>query len=987
MQHPIKKTRRQYNRWVASESLEDYALRYSPASFRKWSPLQLANTALGSISFLALEAIGAVLLLSYGFSNAMWAIAVASIIIFLAGIPICYYAARYNIDIDLLTRSAGFGYVGSTITSLIYATFCFIFFALEAAIMAQALQLSFGMPLALGYLLCSLVIIPIVFYGITAINRLHQWTQPVWIVLMLLPFYFVLIKEPRALTFFSQYQGSVSGGNGFDPYYFGIATGISIALIAQIGEQVDYLRFMPDRHKNNQRSWWFAMLAAGPGWIILGFIKQMGGALLAAVAVLSGLALAQAKEPVQMYAVAYAYVFDHFGMALAISTVFVLVSQIKINVTNAYAGSLAWSNFFSRVTHAHPGRVVWLVFNTVIALLLMELGVFDAIQKVLGLYSNVAIAWIAAVVADLAINKPLKLSPPMIEFKRAHLFDYNPVGFGSMLLASLLSIIAFTGVLGRYAQAYSWLIALSVSFLLVPILAKLTKGKYYIARPNVIYLRSETLLECGVCGQQYAQTDFAHCTYHQTPICSLCCTLDSSCKDSCKPPHESIYQRKVAQVLDFFARRKVADQTRFRVAQFMLIAAILLGTVAITFWLGYTMSLEHLSGPAALQVRVILFNVYFALATLLCVAAGWIVLVQEAQALAEAELQEQNETLEQEIKERKQALETLKNAQSHLIQAEKMASLGQLVAGVAHEINNPIGAVKSSGMNIVDALDHALEGMPSLFRLLNERDTALFVQLIGRGKLAMPVRSTREERAITRTLTLQLSEAGIAEAHHKANLLMQLHVQDTVAHYLPLLRHPECGLILNTAYAVANIVHNTHNINTAVARVSKIVFALKSYAHQDNTGEMIEVDLADGLETVLTIYQSQIKQGTILVRQIEKIAPVCCLPDELNQVWTNLIHNALQAMNNQGTLTIGLRQVGEQALVTVGDTGCGIADAIRGRIFDAFFTTKAVGEGSGLGLDIVKGIVEKHGGRIEVESEVGVGSQFMVYLPFAQLPN
>jgi signal transduction histidine kinase/purine-cytosine permease-like protein len=982
MQHPVKKTRRQYNRWVASESLEDYALRYSPASFRKWSPFQLANTALGSISFLVLEAIGAVLLLSYGFSNAMWAIALASLLIFLAGIPICYYAARYNIDIDLLTRSAGFGYVGSTITSLIYASFCFIFFALEAAIMAQALHLSIGMPLAIGYLVCSLVIIPIVFYGITAINRLHQWTQPVWIVLMLVPFYFVLSQEPQALSFLGQYQGSVSGSNGFDPYYFGIATGISFALIAQIGEQVDYLRFMPDRHKGNQRSWWCAMLLAGPGWIILGFLKQIGGALLAAVAVLSGLAVAQAKEPVQMYAVAYDYVFEHPGLALVISTVFVLVSQIKINVTNAYAGSLAWSNFFSRITHAHPGRVVWLVFNTAIALLLMELGVFEAIEKVLGLYSNVAIAWIAAVVADLAINKPLKLSPPMIEFKRAHLFDYNPVGFLSMGVASLLSIIAFTGVLGLYAQAYSWLIAMLVSLLLVPLIAWLTKGKYYIARPNVIYLRSETLLECGVCGQTYAQTDFAFCSYHQTPICSLCCTLDSGCKDSCKPPHESIYQRKVAQVLNFFARRKVADRTRFRVAQFMLIAGILLGTVAMVFWLGYTLSLEHMSVQAAAQVRVILWNVYFVLATLLCVAAGWIVLVQEAQSLAEGELQEQNETLEQEIRERKLALENLKNAQSQLIQSEKMASLGQLVAGVAHEINNPIGAVKSSGMNIEDALDQALGNMPNLFRLLNEVESALFVQLIHLGKLSMPVRSTREERAITRTLTLQLRDAGIADAQRKANVLMQLYVQDRVADYLPLLRHPQAGLIMDTAYAVANIIHNTRNINIAVARVTKIVFALKSYAHQDNTGDMIEVDLADGLETVLTIYQGQFKQGTTLVRQIDRIAPVCCLPDELNQVWTNLIHNALQAMNNKGTLTVGLHQVGDEAVVTIGDTGCGIPDAIRGKIFDAFFTTKPMGEGSGLGLDIVKGIVEKHGGRIEVVSEVGVGSQFMVYMPF-----
>lgn len=216
MKHTVEKTRREYNQWVADETLEDYALRYSPSSFRKWSPLQLANTALGGISFLALEAIGAVLLLNYGFSNAFWAIMLASVLIFIAGSPISYYAARYNIDIDLLTRSAGFGYVGSTVTSLIYASFCFIFFALEAAIMAQALKLYFNLPLHWGYLFCSLIIIPIVFYGVTAINQLHRWTQPIWLLLMILPFYFVFTQEPKALAFLVSYQGDLNGSNQFD---------------------------------------------------------------------------------------------------------------------------------------------------------------------------------------------------------------------------------------------------------------------------------------------------------------------------------------------------------------------------------------------------------------------------------------------------------------------------------------------------------------------------------------------------------------------------------------------------------------------------------------------------------------------------------------------------------------------------------------------------------------------------------------------------
>ncbi|MBI4986687.1 MAG: hybrid sensor histidine kinase/response regulator, partial [Rhodocyclales bacterium] len=169
----VVKVRRDYNTWVANETLEDYALRFTPRSFRKWSELRVANTAFGAASFLVLEAVGATLLVNYGFINAFWAILATGLIIFLAGLPVSHYAARYGLDMDLLTRGAGFGYIGSTLTSLIYASFTFTFFALEAAIMAYALELAFHIPPAWGYLICALVVIPLVTHGVTAISRLQ----------------------------------------------------------------------------------------------------------------------------------------------------------------------------------------------------------------------------------------------------------------------------------------------------------------------------------------------------------------------------------------------------------------------------------------------------------------------------------------------------------------------------------------------------------------------------------------------------------------------------------------------------------------------------------------------------------------------------------------------------------------------------------------------------------------------------------------------
>jgi hypothetical protein len=126
----LEKSKRHYNSWVVNETLEDYSLRYAPKSFRKWSEFTVANAALGGISYLADFAIGGSIAISSGFTNSFWAILISAIIIFGTGLPISYYAVRYNIDMDLLTRGAGFGYIGSTLTSVIYASFCFIFFAL-----------------------------------------------------------------------------------------------------------------------------------------------------------------------------------------------------------------------------------------------------------------------------------------------------------------------------------------------------------------------------------------------------------------------------------------------------------------------------------------------------------------------------------------------------------------------------------------------------------------------------------------------------------------------------------------------------------------------------------------------------------------------------------------------------------------------------------------------------------------------------------------
>jgi purine-cytosine permease-like protein len=531
--------RRKFNKLVSNPVFEDYSLRYAPKSFRTWSQYAVFSAALGGIAYLADQAIGGSLAVQFGFENAFWGILAAAVIIFLTGIPIAYYCAKYNVDVDLLTRGAGFGYLGSTITSVIYASFTFIFFALEGSIMAQAFNLYFGIPVWIGYALGAFMIIPLVTFGMTLLSKLQVWTQPIWLTLLFAPPIAVLATDPHAISNWTSFAGSSSSGSHFNPLLFGAAAGIALSLIAQIGEQADYLRFMPDKTKKNSFGWWLAVLGAGPGWVILGAAKQLMGSFFASLAFTHGTPLAKANEPIQMYHTGFTYIFGAGMVAVSIATFFVILSQIKINVTNAYSGSLSWSNFFSRIFHAHPGRVFYIFFNVGISLTLMELNMFSFLGHILGFYSNVAVAWIGAVTADLVINKPLlKLSPSYVEFKRAHLYNFNPVGFGAMAIASLISVLAFFDVFGVYAQAYSAFIALGVSFILSPIIAIATKGKYYIARdPDYHAGVHHSTLSCVSCGFEYESEDMAGCPFHKGSICSLCCSLDSACHDECKKPH------------------------------------------------------------------------------------------------------------------------------------------------------------------------------------------------------------------------------------------------------------------------------------------------------------------------------------------------------------------------------------------------------------------------------------------------------------------
>jgi purine-cytosine permease-like protein len=281
------------------------------------------------------------------------------------------------------------------------------------------------------------------------------------------------------------------------------------------------------------------MFLAGPGWVIFGAIKQVVGLFLAVYLIANVFdgAVSNANEPVHQFLEIYRNFLPPW-LAMTLAVILVVISQVKINVTNAYSGSLAWTNSFTRVTKHYPGRLVFLAFNLVIALILMEANMFEFLNSILGFYANCGIAWVVVVASDIVFNKYLlKLSPLQPEFRRGMLYAINPVGFVSLFVAAGVSLLTFFGVLGEAIRPYSPLVAMALGLVLPPILAVATKGKYYLRRTDdgidlplldALGNPSGEHLVCHVCHHEYERPDMVKSTVPEAYICSLCLSTDKT---------------------------------------------------------------------------------------------------------------------------------------------------------------------------------------------------------------------------------------------------------------------------------------------------------------------------------------------------------------------------------------------------------------------------------------------------------------------------
>jgi signal transduction histidine kinase len=361
----------------------------------------------------------------------------------------------------------------------------------------------------------------------------------------------------------------------------------------------------------------------------------------------------------------------------------------------------------------------------------------------------------------------------------------------------------------------------------------------------------------------------------------------------------------------------------------------------------------------------------------------------------EDRVKERTQALENEVQERQQTNQTLqttlvelKSTQQQLIQAAKLATLGNLIASVAHEMNSPLGAIRSSADNLSSVLQADIMGLPEFLLTLTPDHREMFLRLLEQAILAqtkLQETSTRQQRQLRRDLLTQLQANQIEDAETLADTLVDLGISDQIDRFAPLMQSDRRQEILEAAYNLSSSRRSLDTIGAATESAEKVIGALRSYVQRETLRERLFIDLVPSIERTLTLHRNAFKRGIQLVREYDEALPlVAGYKEDLNQIWNNLVSNALGAMGDRGTLTVSISPQTESGIngvrVQVEDTGPGIPDTIQPHLFEPFVTGKLQGEGLGLGLNIAYNAVQQHQGLITFTTKPGQ-TRFSVWLP------
>jgi signal transduction histidine kinase/CheY-like chemotaxis protein len=410
------------------------------------------------------------------------------------------------------------------------------------------------------------------------------------------------------------------------------------------------------------------------------------------------------------------------------------------------------------------------VFNILIALLLMELDVFQALRQVLGLYSNIAVSWMVVVFADLMINKPLGLSPPGIEFRRAYLYDINPVGVGALLMASGLSVSVYVGLFGVMAKPFAPFVAVVAALVTTPLLAWATRGRFYLARQPAAVRSEGGDSKCCICEREYQQEDMAQCPAYQDSICSLCCSLDARCHDLCKPDArisaqwDSGLRRILPKVLWPHLNSGIGDYLLL-----MLLIVPLLTLLLLLVFRYEQDALAHMGYDLTPWLKSSFIIVYVATVLVASILAWWAVLARKTRQVAQEELNRQNHLLMEEIDSHRQTDEQLQKAKLMAELANQAKS--RYITAISHELRTPLNSILGYAQ-ILDGDDaippHRRQAIRIIRRsgdhLLSLIEDTLDVARIESGKFTLDIRAinfTEFMQQLVDMFTVQAASKGL----------------------------------------------------------------------------------------------------------------------------------------------------------------------------------------------------------------------------------